>query len=45
MPLAVMDGPLYGFQQGFVFVSRPTKLHVVTLDQVCVCVCVRGKAG
>jgi hypothetical protein len=32
--LAVMDGPLYPHTNGFVFVSRPTKVHVVTLEQV-----------
>lgn len=39
MKLAVMDGPLYAHSNGLVFVSRPTKVHVLLLDQVSVCVC------
>jgi hypothetical protein len=34
MKLAVMDGPLYAHSNGLVFVSRPTKVHVLLLDQV-----------
>jgi hypothetical protein len=34
MKLAVMDGPLYVHSNGLVFVSRPTKVHVLLLDQV-----------
>ena len=34
MKLAVMDGPMYAHSNGLVFVSRPTKVHVMLLDQV-----------
>lgn len=34
MKLAVMDGPMYAFSNGLVFVSRPTKVHVLLLEQV-----------
>ncbi len=34
MKLAVMDGPLYPHSSGLVLVSRPTKVHVLLLDQV-----------
>lgn len=37
MKLAVMDGPLYAHSNGLVFVSRPTKVHVLLLDQVRPC--------
>lgn len=37
MKLAVMDGPLYPHSSGLVLVSRPTKVHVLLLDQVGVC--------
>lgn len=34
MKLAVMDGPMYAFSNGLVFVSRPTKVHVLLLEQL-----------
>jgi hypothetical protein len=33
--LCVLDGPLYPHANGLVFVSRPTKVHVLLLHQVC----------
>eukprot|EP00775_Hariotina_reticulata_P004159 gene4159-4407_t len=32
--LCVLDGPLYPHTNGLVFVSRPTKVHVLLLQQV-----------
>jgi hypothetical protein len=32
--LAVMDGPLYPHSNGLVFVSRPTRVHVLLLEQI-----------
>lgn len=37
--LAVMDGPLYPHQGGLAFISRPSKVHVLLLQQVCVAAC------
>jgi hypothetical protein len=31
---AVMDGPLYPHQGGLAFVSRPSKVHLLLMDQV-----------